>query len=123
MPSPAPIANVPPHTPQLSEPGTRESPTPAAFDTLMVEEKFHVELSRIQLQIEDLQEQLRHAEEEHQSVVIRRYMYRLAKEIPLGKSVQKPSFLVETQGFRGWFEKPLAYEFSVTGDGRLSLVN
>jgi adenylyl- and sulfurtransferase ThiI len=47
----------------------------------MVEEKFHVELSRIQLQIEDLQEQLRHAEEEHQSVVIRRYMYRLAKEV------------------------------------------
>ena len=38
----------------------------------------------------------------------------------MGKTIQKPPFLVETRGFRGWFEKPLAYgqiEFSVTGDG------
>ena len=38
-----------------------------------------------------------------------------------GKTIQKPPFLVETQGFRGWSEKPLAYgeiEFSASGDGR-----
>ena len=36
----------------------------------------------------------------------------------LGKTIQKPPFLVETRGFRGWFGKPPAYsqiEFSVSG--------
>ena len=39
----------------------------------------------------------------------------------MGKAIQKPPFLVETRGFRGWSEKPLAYgqiEFSASGDGR-----
>ena len=39
----------------------------------------------------------------------------------MGKTIQKPPFLVETLGFQGWSEKPLAYgqiEFSASGDGR-----
>jgi len=80
---------VPPaHTPQgLCEPIINTSSTPAAFDASTEDAKFATELSRIELKIVILREQLRSieaelqiAEEDHRSVTIGRYMFRSARE-------------------------------------------
>ena len=43
----------------------------------------------------------------------------MTADILMGEAIQKPPFLVETRGFRGSFQKPLAYgqtEFSASGN-------